>query len=205
MRRSGLGNTLCVVASAAVLGGAVLAFLRCKPETKETTAAAVIDPLTYFEETEVRGQAPHPLYFARLRGVRSSPPLALRVDPSRSGRAGLLIRVELWNVSDAEQLVVPLSPYRCTLEFRDAQGDRPEPDPFMMQPGSPVLLDQSEVTRLHRGNCLVAYYRAPHYAARTRRQLGGECRAVLFSAYRGETGRLERTLLYSDWTVIPDS
>jgi hypothetical protein len=133
----------------------------------------------------------------------ANPSLRLVVTPARTGTAGLMLRVEVWNRSDEVQRVYPIDPITYHPEFRDADGKSLTGS--LLPPALPRMRTVDEFARIEPGNCLATHYRFPTFYTRMAEAKGIECQ-VRISLNYGLDSKLEHRALFdlsSDWVKIP--
>jgi hypothetical protein len=116
-----------------------------------------------------------------------------------------MVRIEVWNLSRTDQMVMPIQDGIYWAEFRDRAGRRFEP----AYPNVPVdYLPRSleKFSRIAPGNCLAASYLLPGFYGRVKDPKGVECRARANTGYPLKPGgRADEAVftLTSDWIAIP--
>ena len=131
-------------------------------------------------------------------------PLQLVVTPTRRGKTGLLLRVEVWNCSSEAQRVYPIYANSYYPDFRDRHGTRLRGD--LINPGYPRVYTQDELSWVQPGHCLATNYWFPTFYTRMAKAKGIECQVRISSSY-GLDSKFARTELFelsSGWVKIPE-
>jgi hypothetical protein len=189
--RDRIAWALCPFLAGVALGGTGLLAMPANRERPTSTATPPALPFFFFDLEENPPHAP--------RDPRG--PLRLVVEPVRVGKAGLLVRVEVWNPSVEDKLVHPIYPAAYQLSFRDAAGALVEA--YLLPPAYGVIQDQAEFARVGSGNCLAANYMLPTFYKRIRKK-NLQCRVQIGTIYTTKPKSERPTFeLSSEWVKVP--
>jgi hypothetical protein len=143
----------------------------------------------------------HDLENHRHHGRDPKGQLRLVVEPVRYGKAGLLVRVEVWNPSVEDRLVHPIYPQVYRLSFRDAAGAPVKV--YNLPPGYLAILNEAEFSLIGYGNCLGTNYVLPTFYRRVGKK-SLECRVDIGTVYNiNAKGDRATFQLASDWVKVP--
>src|SRR5438093_3881371 len=82
--------------------------------------------------------------FGPARGGYPAAPLKLVIEPRRVRGSGLVVRIEVWNLSDEDKLVYPIGLLEYYLFFRDKAGQKVDPG-YWLLPAYPYTRAVSEL------------------------------------------------------------
>jgi hypothetical protein len=134
-----------------------------------------------------------PVYFdfgdpsVPLRGQSPANPLKLVVEPRWVRGSGLMVRVEVWNLSNEDRMVMPIHHLIYDLRFRDGAGRDVVPR-YPRTPVLPLPRSAAEFSRVAPGNCLSAGYLLPGFYERVSGTRGLECRGLVAIGYPVQPG-----------------